>query len=100
MRTASLEYTRIRYDRLPGEYADAIRLAKSLVDGELPGLFAGTFRSRSELVFMPDVFELFVRRMTADVSSSLGLPSQLKQGSHSGGGFLGRTPAAAASRYS
>ena len=74
------QYTRIRYDRLPGEYADAIRLAKSLVDGELPGLFAGTFRSRSELVFMPDVFELFVRRMTADVSSLLGLAVATKTG--------------------
>ena len=65
-------YKRIRFDRLPPEYVDAIRIAKSLVDGEIPDLFAGALSSRSELVFMPGIFERFVRRIAADAAARTG----------------------------
>ena len=65
-------YKRIRFDRLPPECVDAIRIAKSLVDGEIPDLFAGALSSRSELVFMPGIFERFVRRIAADAAARTG----------------------------
>lgn len=59
------EFALIRFERLPAEYAEAIMLGKDLLEGRGLGLFAGAVDARSEVVFMDDLFEAFVARLTA-----------------------------------
>lgn len=66
------EWRRIRFDRLPREYAQLLRLGKSLLDGEAPGLFAGLSNSASEIVFTARVFEAFVASEITRIAEARG----------------------------
>jgi 5-methylcytosine-specific restriction endonuclease McrBC regulatory subunit McrC len=74
-----VELSRIRFERLPNDYIQAIHLAKSLMMGEAVGLFAGSVASRSEVVFMSPLFEAFVGKLARDVGKAIGLPAAVKE---------------------
>lgn len=72
---------RIRFDSTPADYRQAVRLAQQLLDGEAGGLFAGSMTSRSEVVFMPDLFEAFVWRLVSSLAARYALvPSRKTPG--------------------
>lgn len=74
-----VELSRIRFERLPPDYVDAISLAQSLLMGEALGLFTGSAASRSEVVFMSPVFEALVGKLTRDAAEMIGLAANVKE---------------------
>lgn len=73
-----LEYKRIQFNRLPAEYVELIELAKSILDGGAAGILAGSMSGRSEVLFMPALFQAFVSRMVRDFAASRGLTAELE----------------------
>jgi 5-methylcytosine-specific restriction endonuclease McrBC regulatory subunit McrC len=73
------EYERIRLDRLSGDYLKAVSLARAVLDGEIPGLYVGTFAGRSEVMLMSGLFDDFVSRLTVDAARAVGLRGLQKQ---------------------
>ena len=73
-----LEYDRIQLGRLSPEYAQAIELAKNVLEGTAGGILAGSLASRSEVVFLPDLFQGFVGRLARDFATKQGLECRLE----------------------
>ncbi len=80
------EWRRIRFDRLPREYKELLRLGKSLLDGEAPGLFSGLSNSASEIVFTARVYEAFVTSEITRIAEARGYRAEAQPR----GRFLGR----------
>ncbi|TJV82502.1 MAG: hypothetical protein E5X84_34740 [Mesorhizobium sp.] len=66
------EWRRIRFDRLPREYSVLLKLGKSLLDGEAPGLFSGLANAATEIVFTARVYETFVASKIALIAEARG----------------------------
>ena len=66
------EWRRIRFDRLPVDYIELLRISKSLLDGHAPGLFSGISNSNAEIVFTARTFETFIGLQISKISQSLG----------------------------
>lgn len=66
------EWRRIRFDRLSKDYIDVLKLAKSLIDDEMPGIFSGLTNASSEVVFTARVFEQFIGNEIGRIASSHG----------------------------
>jgi 5-methylcytosine-specific restriction endonuclease McrBC regulatory subunit McrC len=81
-------YDGIRWDRLSADYREAIELGKSLLQGDVGGLLAGSLQSRSEIVYTPDLFETFVGRMTDSAARLHGLATHRKPSNTSLGSWL------------
>lgn len=64
------ELHRIRLDRIPSDYGEAISLAHDLLQGHAAGLFAGSFSAESQVIYTPDLFETFLYRLVHDVARS------------------------------
>jgi 5-methylcytosine-specific restriction enzyme subunit McrC len=78
-----LEHERIELGRLPREYAEAIELGKSLLEGRAAGILAGSLVGRSELVFLPDLFQGFLGRIAQGFATARGMECHLeKRGRH------------------
>lgn len=73
-----LEYERIDLGRLSSEYAEAIELGKSLLEGHAAGILAGNLASRSELIFLPDLFQGFLGRVAQGFAAARGMECQLE----------------------
>jgi 5-methylcytosine-specific restriction enzyme subunit McrC len=73
-----LEYEHIQFDRLPPEYVEAIELAKSILEGGAVGILSGTLASRSEILFLPDLFQGFVARLVQRFAHDHGLEYNLE----------------------
>jgi 5-methylcytosine-specific restriction enzyme subunit McrC len=74
----ALEYERIELARLPPEYAGAIELAKSILEGSGTGIFVGTLASRSEVLFLPALFQSFVGYLVQQFARERGLTSNIE----------------------
>jgi 5-methylcytosine-specific restriction endonuclease McrBC regulatory subunit McrC len=75
----SVEYERIDLRRLPAPYSEAIALARALLDGHIPGLYAGDMEGASEVLLMPGLFEKFTARLFNDAARQLGLTASAQQ---------------------
>lgn len=89
------EWRRIRFDRLPREYAELMKLGKSLLDGEAPGLFSGVLNSTSEIVFTARVYEAFVLSEIQRIAEARGYKTEAQPrgrylGKWDGGANAGR----------
>lgn len=73
-----LEYERIQLDRIPREYVEAIELGKSILDGGAAGILAGNLASRSEVLFMPALFQGFVGRLVERFAAEGGYAYDLE----------------------
>ncbi len=73
------EYRRIRFERLPAEYVRALSLGRSLLDGAAGGVFSGSLTSRSEVMFMPTLFEGFVARLAQSLAGGFGCQVTVKE---------------------
>jgi len=69
------DFALIRFERLPAAYVEAIMLGKDLLEGRGLGLFAGALDARSEVVFMDDLFQAFVGRLTSAMARRYGWTS-------------------------
>jgi 5-methylcytosine-specific restriction enzyme subunit McrC len=66
------EWRRIRFDRLPKDYASLLRLGKNLLDGEAPGLFSGLTSASTEVIYTAQAFEAFAGAEVARVAEAEG----------------------------
>jgi 5-methylcytosine-specific restriction enzyme subunit McrC len=71
-------FQRIRFERLPAEYIEALRLGRDLLDRRVGGLFVGSAIGQSEVLFMPSVFESFVIQSVTEIAHQLGFRVQPK----------------------
>lgn len=80
-----LEYERIQFGRLSPEYVQAIELGKDVLAGTAGGILAGSLASRSEVVFLPGLFQGFVGHLAQELAGRHGLDCRLEQrGRHLG----------------
>lgn len=68
-----LEWARVRIDRLPAIYLSLLKQSKSLLDGEGVGVFSGKTLATAEIIFTSRLFEQFVAKEMAWISTSVGL---------------------------
>ena len=68
-----LEWARVRTDRLPAIYHSLLKQSKALLDEEGVGVFVGERLSTAEIVFTSRLFEQFIAKEFAWLSSSSGL---------------------------
>ena len=71
-------FERIKLERLPAEYVEALRLGRDLLDRRVGGLFVGSAIGQSEVLFMPSVFESFVIQGVTEIAHQLGFRVQPK----------------------
>jgi 5-methylcytosine-specific restriction enzyme subunit McrC len=74
-----LEFERIDFRRLPPEYGALVELARSILEGNAGGIFSGTLDGRSEVIFLPALFQGFVGRLAKDFAASHGLLVELER---------------------
>lgn len=74
----SLEYGLIQFGRLPEEYVEAVELAHGILEGGAVGIFAGTRSSRSEVLFLPDLFQDFTGRLVQQFARDRELAARLE----------------------
>jgi 5-methylcytosine-specific restriction enzyme subunit McrC len=67
-----LEWARVRADRLPAIYHSLLNQSKALLDEEGVGVFSGERLSTAEIVFTSRLFEQFIAKELAWLSSSSG----------------------------
>ncbi len=73
-----LEYQAIRAARLPQEYLDAIELSKGILEGSAAGILSGSLASRSEVLFLPALFQGFVNRLVQGFAVARGYSYDLE----------------------
>lgn len=80
------EWACIRFDRLSVEYRETLSLGKAILDGEVPGLFAGAMTGESQVVFTARLFEHFIGSELSEIARSNGYHAMLQ----AGGNYLGK----------
>lgn len=80
------DFATLVLDRLPTPYQRALRLARDILNGSMPGLYSGTTSGRSEVTFLPDLFERFIARLGEQVATRHALKSR----AHARGRYFGR----------
>ncbi len=73
------EWAKIRFDRTPVAYTTALELGKAILLRQASGVFAGSQRGSSEIVFTARAFEAFFGKLIQDVAQRLGLKSTLQE---------------------
>jgi 5-methylcytosine-specific restriction enzyme subunit McrC len=75
----ALEWSRIRWERLPPIYLDALGLARELAEGRGARLLAADVATQSEIVFMDRLWQAFAGRLTRLVADQAGLRSRFEE---------------------
>jgi 5-methylcytosine-specific restriction enzyme subunit McrC len=74
-----LEYERIDFGRLLPEYASLIELARNILEGTAAGILSGSLDGRSEVIFLPDLFQGFLERLVQDFAVGRGLVAEFER---------------------
>lgn len=74
-----LEFERIDFGRLPPEYVALVELARNILEGNAGGILSGSLDGRSEVIFLPDLFQGFLGRLIQDFAASRGLLAELER---------------------